>query len=101
MWKRQIRAEQAASEAKIATDRAVALQKKATTITRPSSSGDGIDSENVSESDGEPMLMVPNNTPEKFRKSSTPSQGTADGLRVAAALARTQSSDEGKPFGHP
>lgn len=102
MWKRQIRAEQAATEAKIATDRAVALQKKAIAITRPSSSGDGLDSGNVSESDGDSMLLVPNNTPEKVRKSPSPSLASrADGLRIAAALARTQSSDDGKPLGHP
>lgn len=100
MWKRQIRAEQAATEAKRATDRAAALQKKAITITRPSSAGDGVDSGNVSESDGETGLLAPHNTPEKTRKSPSPSlAGRADSsLRIAAALDRM--NDDGKPPGN-
>lgn len=99
MWKRQIRAEQAATEAKIATDRAAALQRQATTLTRPSSPGDGADSENISESDNEPMLQVPHNTPEKMRKSPSSFASRADGFHLAAAL--SQGSSDNKPSGHP
>lgn len=101
MWKRQIRAEQAATEAKRATDRAVALQKKAITITRPSSAGDGVDSGNASESDGDAALLAPNNTPENTKKSPSLSVADrADCLRITTAIDR-RSYDDGKPPGHP
>jgi hypothetical protein len=99
MWRKQIRAERAAEEAKVLTDRAAALREEA--LARPDSrdgfEGSGDTSENE----------VDNGT----TNTHAPGGGiagralgrAADSLRGAAWLVRghTEESIDGKPAGHP
>lgn len=100
MWRKQIRAERAAEEAKVLTDRAAALREEA--MARPDSR-DGFDgSEETSENEVD-------TAPANARTSASGGIAgralgrAADSLRGAAWLVRghTEDGSDGKPPGHP
>lgn len=94
MWKKQIRAEQAAEEARVLNDRAAALREASVTITR-SNSRDGFHpSGEVTDSDGEHGIITMTGTSTKIVSSQNGLLGrAADGLRGAAHLVRGDSDD--------
>lgn len=83
MWKKQIRAEQAAEVARVAQDRAAALREEA--LVRPGSSGEDLVSEDVSENEADGGVKV---------LAATALGSTGDSPRMAP-------SRRGKPTGHP
>lgn len=88
MWKKQIRAEQAAEEARVLTDRAAALREDA--LARPGSR-DGPDSEETSENEADG-----NHTSQTQPANSFAGRAlglAADGFRGAAQLVRGPTDD--------
>lgn len=83
MWRKQIRAEQAAEVARVAQDRAAALREEA--LVRPGSSGEDLVSEDVSENEADAGAKI---------LALTGLGSAGDDLRIAP-------SREGKPSGHP
>jgi len=90
MWRKQIRAEKAAEEARVLSDRAAALREQA--MARPGSR-DGLGSEETSDSDNA------DNGSEAPRTSSGALGYAADALRRGADLVRG-SLDDRKPPGN-
>lgn len=90
MWRKQIRAEKAAEEARVLSDRAAALRERAM-------------SEETSDNDADTDKSVGENTDDAPDVTRAPSGAlgiAADALRRGAQLIRG-SSDDGKPPGHP
>ncbi len=93
MWKKQIRAEQAAEEARVLNDRAAALREEA--LQRPGSS-EGPDSEDVSENETD----ATRNQQMTAGLAGRAIGFAADSIRGAAHLVR-RTTDDGRPIGHP
>jgi ABC-type multidrug transport system ATPase subunit len=101
MWRKQIRAEEAAREAQVLSDRAAKLREDS--LQRPGSregltSEEASDNENDSGSDGG---MHKNDSPTFAGRAL---RGVAGGLRGAADMFRGQpddSQDQRRPDGHP
>ncbi|KAI9733214.1 MAG: hypothetical protein M1818_007332 [Claussenomyces sp. TS43310] len=93
MWKKQIRAEQAAEEARVLNDRAAALREASVTITRPNSREGFVISEEVSESDGEqnPKAVIPYK--DESGLAGRALGRAAESLRGAASLVHSQGAD--------
>jgi hypothetical protein len=93
MWRKQIRAEKAAEEARVLSDRAAALRERAM-------------SEETSDNDGDTDKSdksVSENTDNGSDATRAPSGAlglAADAFRRGASLIRG-STDDGKPPGHP
>lgn len=96
MWKKQIRAERAAEEARVLSDRAAALREEA--LARPGSQG-GEGSEEASESETEPTTATAQQLSPTLAGRAL--GRAAEGLRDAAYLLRGHNEDDGKPAGHP
>lgn len=85
MWRKQIRAEKAAEEARVLSDRAAALREQA--MARPGSR-DGLGSEDTSDNDAE------------ADKSASDKSNSGSSRRAPPHLER-RDTDDGKPPGHP
>lgn len=93
MWRKQIRAEKAAEQARVLNDRAEAIRNES--LTRPNSQ-DGTASGYVSENETE------GSTHSEARGLAAGAAKTSDRLRSAVSLFRNTTDEHGgKPAGHP
>jgi hypothetical protein len=104
MWRKQIRAERAAEEARVLSDRAAALREQA--MAR-SGDRDGTASEETSDDDKSPMRAGHGGAAAAGSGAGgagLASRGlnlAAQGFRGAVSLVRGEAEDGGKPHGHP